>query len=245
MDVDEGGAVSPSQPSDELPSKGGADDNNVYHLAHKLSAFHEPLGHQISQQQAIHSQTYRRGRDRPWLDQLTTELPDAEGVAETRGEDIGTLQARISNAHAIVESQSAELANIRTLLPKPDTVVDIDVIKFVGRLNAEIFQAAALLAEACSSVKVRPLQGVDNRTASTRFMEMFGSKFVDLVQNVPHENNPAVLRIAFQGCIVVFADWISAAWSFQADPAPQFFGELYRNVWLDGMWFQSIKYFNI
>ena len=64
---------------------------------------------------------------------------------------------------------------------------------------------------------------------------MFGTKFVDLVQNVPHENNPAVLRIAFQACTVVFADWISAAWHFQADPAPQFFGEVYRNVWLDGM----------
>jgi hypothetical protein len=180
-------------------------------------------------------------------DQLATELTEAKGVAVTRGEDIEALQARISSALSTVESQSTDLANIRTLLPKPDTVVDTDVIKLVGRLNAEIFQAAALLAEACSSVKVRPLQDVDNRTATTRVREMFGPKFVDLVQNVPHENNPAVLRIAFQACIVVFADWISAAWHFQADPAPQFFGEVYRNIWLDGMWLQlqSIERFNI
>jgi hypothetical protein len=191
------------------------------------------------------SDNFRSRPDR--ADQLAAELTEAKGVAATRGKDVGALQARISSALSTVESQSADLANIRTLLPRPDTVVDTDVIKLVGRLNAEIFQAAALLAEACSSVKVRPLQDVDNRTATTRVKEMFGPKFVDLVQNVPHENNPAVLRIAFQACIVVFADWISAAWHFQADPAPQFFGEVYRNIWLDGMWLQlqSIECFNI
>ena len=166
---------------------------------------------------------------------LMTELNEVKGVVATREKDLETLEARLKNASSTVESQSADLANIRTLLPKPDTAVETDVIKLVGRLNAEIFQAAALLAEACSSVKVRPHQDIDNRTASTRVKEMFGPKFVDLVQNVPHENNPAVLRITFQACIVVFADWISAAWHFQTNPAPQFFGEVYRNVWLDGM----------
>lgn len=165
---------------------------------------------------------------------LTAELAEVKGVAATREKDVGALRAHLNGALSTVESQSAELANIRTQLPRPDTVVDTDAIKLVGRLNSEIFQAAALLAEACSSVKTRPLQDIDNRTASTRVKEMFGTKFVDLVQNVPHENNPAVLRIAFQACIVVFADWISAAWHFQADPSPQFFGEVYRNVWLDG-----------
>jgi len=165
---------------------------------------------------------------------LMAELTEAKGVAATREKDIETLQSRLTSALSAVESQSADLANTRTLLPKPDTAVDTDAIKLVGRLNAEIFQAAALLAEACSSVKGRPLQGTDNRTASTRVKEMFSAKFVDVVQSVPHENNPAVLRIAFQACIVVFADWISAAWHFQEDPAPQFFGEVHRNVWLDG-----------
>jgi len=167
-------------------------------------------------------------------DLLMAELTEAKSVAATREKDIEVLQSRPTSAHSAVESQSADLANTRTLLPKPDAAVDTDAIKLVGRLNAEIFQAAALLAEACSSVKGQPLQGIDNRTASTRVKEMFSAKFVDVVQNVPHENNPAVLRIAFQACIVVFADWISAAWHFQADPAPQFFGEVYRNVWLDG-----------
>ena len=167
-------------------------------------------------------------------DSLTAELTETKGIATTREKDIEVLQSRLDSALSTVESQSVDLANVPTFLPKPDAAVDTDAIKLVGRLNAEIFQAAALLAEACSSVQSRPLQDADNRTASTRVNEMFGSKFVDLVQNVPHENNPAVLRIAFQACIVVFADWISATWHFQADPAPQFFGEVYRNIWLDG-----------
>ena len=169
-------------------------------------------------------------------DLLKAELTEARGVAAAHGKDLEAVQAHLSSTLSTVESQSMDLANVRTLLPKPDAVADTDAIKLVGRLNAEIFQTAALLAEACSSVKGRPLQDIDNQTATTRVKEMFGSKFVDLVQNVPHENNPAVLRIAFQACIVVFADWISAAWHFQADPAPQFFGEVYRNVWLDGAW---------
>jgi hypothetical protein len=167
---------------------------------------------------------------------LAAELAEANGISATREKDIETLRARLNGTLSTVESQSVELANIRTHLPTPDTVVDTDAIKLVGRLNSEIFQAAALLAEACSSVKTRPLPDADNHAASTRVKEMFGTKFVDLVQNVPHENNPAVLRIAFQACIVVFADWIGAAWHFQAEPSPQFFGEVYRNVWLDGTW---------
>lgn len=165
---------------------------------------------------------------------LVTELAEVKDLAATREKDIEALRARLNGALSTVESQSADLANMRTFLPKPDSVVDTDAIKLVSRLNAEIFQAAALLAEACSSVKTRPLPDIDNHTATTRVKEMFGTKFVDLVKNVPHENNPAVLRIAFQACTVVFSDWISAAWHFQADPAPQFFGEVYRNVWLDG-----------
>ena len=165
---------------------------------------------------------------------LTAELAEARDVVAARENDVEALRSRLNTALSTVESQSADLSDIRPLLPRPDTIVDTDAIKLVGRLNAEIFQTAALLAEACSSVKGRPLQDIDNHTATTRIKEMFGPKFVDLVQNVPHENNPAVLRIAFQACTVVFADWISAAWHFQADPAPQFFGEVYRNVWLDG-----------
>ena len=165
---------------------------------------------------------------------LAAELTEAKGVTAARERDIEALRARLNATLSTLESQSVELTNVRTLLPKPDAVMDTDAIKLVGRLNAEIFQAAALLAEACSSVKNRPLQEIDNRTASTRVKETFGTKFVDLIQNVPHENNPAVLRIAFQACIVVYADWISAAWHFQGDPAPQFFGEVYRNVWFDG-----------
>lgn len=167
-------------------------------------------------------------------DLLMAELNEVKGVVATREKDLETLQTRLSSTISTVESQSADLANIRTHLPEPDTVADTDAIKLVGRLNAEIFQAAALLAEACSSVKTRPLQDIDNRAATTRLKEMFGPKFVNLIQSVPHENNPAVLRIAFQACIVVFADWMSAAWHFQTDPAPQFFGDVYRNVWLDG-----------
>lgn len=164
---------------------------------------------------------------------LTTELTEVRGVVAMREKDTEALRTRLNGALSTVESQSVDLADIRTLLPKPDTAVDTDAIKLVGRLNAEIFQAAALLAEACSSVKTRPLQDIDNHAAGTRVKEMFGDKFVDLVQHVPHENNPAVLRIAFQACIVVFADWISAAWHFQPDPSPQFFGEVYRNIWVD------------
>ena len=167
-------------------------------------------------------------------DSLTIELAEAKSLTATHENDVGALQSRLNGALSTVEAQSADLAEMRPLLPRPDTVADTDAIKLVGRLNAEIFQAAALLAEACSSVKVRPSQDIDNHAASTRIKEMFGPKFVDLIQNVPHENNPAVLRITFQACFVVFADWISAAWHFQSDPAPQFFGEVYRNVWLDG-----------
>jgi hypothetical protein len=163
------------------------------------------------------------------------ELAEAKGIVTARESDI---QSRFNSALSTVESQSADLASMHTLLPRPDTVVDTDAIKLVGRLNAEILQAAALFAEACSSVRGRPLQDNDNCAASTRVREMFGAKFVDLVQDVPHGNNPAVLCIVFQVCIVVFADWIGTAWRFQTDLASEFFGEVYRNVWFDGAWFE-------
>ena len=168
------------------------------------------------------------------VDSLTIEPAEAKSLTATRKNDIGALQSRLNGALSTVEAQSADLAEMHPLLPRPNTIADTDAIKLVGRLNAEIFQAAALLAKACSSVKVRPSQDIDNHAASTHIKEMFGPKFVDLIQNVPHENNPAVLCITFQACFVVFVDWISAAWHFQSDPAPQFFGEVYRNIWLDG-----------
>jgi len=114
----------------------------------------------------------------------------------------------------------------------PDPVSDIDAVKLVSALNAEIFQTASLLAESFGTIKSRALEGIDNRSACGRVHQMFGPRLVELLRTIPHDENPVLLRVAFQACMVVFSDWISAAWHFQMDPAPQFFGEVYRNVWI-------------
>jgi len=62
-------------------------------------------------------------------DSLVDELAEAKEVAATREGEIGALQSRLDSALSTVESQSVDLANMRTLLPKPNTFEDTDAIK--------------------------------------------------------------------------------------------------------------------
>jgi hypothetical protein len=150
---------------------------------------------------------------------------------------IDSLQKRINSTSSVLEARTAELKAMQSVFGEPDAISDFDAVKLVSALNAEIYQTAALLAESFGSVACHVLDGLDNRAATSRVRQMFGPRLVDLLKTVPHEENPFMLRVSFQACMVVFSDWIGAAWHFQSDsagPAPQFFGEVYRNVWISG-----------
>lgn len=163
------------------------------------------------------------------------QLKKAQAAVDDRNHTIDNLQKRLSTSMSLLDVRTAELQGIRkTVSPPLDIVTDVDAVKLVTALNAEIFQTASLLADSFCSITSRALEGIDNRSACARVRQMFGPRLVELLHSIPHDENPVLLRVAFQACMVVFSDWISAAWHYQMEPAPQFFGEVYRNVWLSG-----------
>lgn len=163
------------------------------------------------------------------------QLKKAQAVAEDRNRTIEALQKRLSSTMSLLDARTTEIQGMRDIFGPPDSISDVDAVKLVSALNAEIFQTASLLADSFGTIKSRALEGIDNRSACGRVRQMFGPRLVELLRSVPHDENPILLRVAFQACMVVFSDWISAAWHFQMEPAPQFFGEVYRNVWISGM----------
>lgn len=163
------------------------------------------------------------------------QLKKTQAVVDDRNHSIDNLQKRLNTSTSLLDVRTVELQGIRkTLGPQSDSVTDLDAVKLVTALNAEIFQTAAILAESFGSITSRALEGIDNRSACGRVRQMFGPRLVELLRSVPHDENPVLLRVASQACMVVFSDWISAAWHYQMEPAPQFFGEVYRNVWISG-----------
>jgi hypothetical protein len=165
---------------------------------------------------------------------LEAQLTKAQTAFDERGRTVESLENHLKATQSSLESRATELQGLKSIFGEPDVITDVDAVKLVSALNAEIFQTGALLAESFGSVAPRALEGLDNRTACGRVRQMFGQRLVDLLKSVRHDENPVLLRVAFQACMVVFSDWISAAWHFQSEPAPQFFGEVYRNVWLSG-----------
>ena len=81
-----------------------------------------------------------------WAESLMAELAEARDAVAARENDIEPPWSRLNNA-----------PSTRVPVPRPDNVSDTDAIKLVGRLNAETFQSAALLAEAG-----RPLKDIDS-----------------------------------------------------------------------------------
>ena len=109
---------------------------------------------------------------------------------------------------------------------KQDLVSDQEVVKMLEELNSEIFEASAYMAD--SFTFPRDLEMSDEvREARVRATQMLGPTMVLNLTSVRHDEDPLIVQIACQACMVECCRRIIASWCVDGSIAEEFLPELY------------------
>jgi predicted nucleic acid-binding Zn-ribbon protein len=147
------------------------------------------------------------------------------------------LLKKESSRMTIQNSQVLTILGVRTLeheeahafATRSDLASDAEVIKMLEELNAEIFETAAYMADSFT-FSLKPTKTDEVREAYSRAHKMLGSAMVLSLTSVRHDEDPLIVQIACQACMVECCRRIIASWCFDGSKAEEVLPDLYSRI---------------
>jgi hypothetical protein len=176
------------------------------------------------------------------VDSLRRELARSQEQGDmlkeqSRGLEKGNLL--LKNDSALIKTQNSQILamlGVRSLeqqgsnaLAKPDLVSDSEVVKMLETLNSEIFEAAAYIADSFV-YEPKSFDTNEAKEACTRTNKILGPMMVQNLTSMRHDEDPLVVQIACQACMVECCRRIIASWCFDGSKVEQFLPELYSRI---------------
>jgi len=96
-------------------------------------------------------------------------------------------------------------------------------------VNSEIFEAAAYIADSFA-FDSKSLDTNEVKEACTRTSKILGPVMVQNLTSMRHDEDPVVVQIACQACMVECSRRIIASWCFDGSKVEQFLPELYIRI---------------
>jgi hypothetical protein len=190
------------------------------------------------------------GAAKEQIDQLVPETRSLkENLAQTQESNVvleeqsRSLKKEIlllreeSSRLAMQNSQVLAMLGVRTLereeahafAAKPDLVSDAVVLKMLEELNAEIFETAAYMADSFT-FSIKQTKTDDMRDAYSRATKMLGSAMVLSLTSVRHDDDPLIVQIACQACMVECCRRIISSWCFDGSKAEEALPDIYSRI---------------
>lgn len=175
------------------------------------------------------------------------KICDLEGKIRVQDEDIRNLKQRLriseeqhSQTTKLLDDRTAELKGAQAFLTTADRYSGADIIKMAESLNAEIFQASALMAEMLVDAPV--MEDSDQERQSIQKYKEFldesrrliGSQLFDhlIIKSSGIRVDPFPLQLAFQA---LFTWWcVYEASHFCEGPAGQSLKQIYKRIYESG-----------
>ena len=152
--------------------------------------------------------------------QIRDKWTEACGEAEANARKLQQLQSEHASAMKRLDSQGNLLASrtresivAQQFLTTEDSVPGVDVIQMVKKLNSDILQCAAHLADTLpKTARIEPTDSEDVDVAYTRVWEL-GPGIFELLNSQHHKDDPSVtLQIAFQTCFIHSCACVIGSW---------------------------------
>jgi len=140
-------------------------------------------------------------------------------------EELAHLKEKHAQTLQLLEARTAELKGAEAFLTKADVLSGADVISLLNTLNSEMYQTAAMVAEAFEfrAKDGRVGEGRTDEEAATMeevYMsagEIVGARMLGLLRTSEHREDPTIVQVAFQAGMAAYANWIVTSWDFE-DP---------------------------
>jgi len=162
-------------------------------------------------------------------DVLEEQLRGLKNENQVLKDESQRITAQNSQVLAMLGVRSLERGEAHAFATKPDLVSDTEVVKMLEKLNAEIFEAAAYMAD--SFVFARKSTKTDEvKEAYSRTSKMVGSKMVLCLTSVQHGEDPLIVQIACQACMVECSRRIISSWCFDGSTTEDVLPDLYGRI---------------
>lgn len=143
---------------------------------------------------------------------------------------------------SLLKDRTFELKGAQSFLTTADTSSGADVISMLQRLNSEILQSSAYMAEAMVDAFSFQAGGVRDETACGIVAESCGKSLAHFLATKTHKNDPLLIQITFQSCLVKFLEFVICSWKLpNSDDTNSIFTKTYERIRFGGEFSQYIS----
>ncbi|KAG5636040.1 hypothetical protein H0H81_009313 [Sphagnurus paluster] len=162
---------------------------------------------------------------RKHAEELEEQLDVRTREAREHKEELTRLNDRHTQTLQLLEARTLELRGAEAFLTKADALSGADVIGLLNTLNSEIYQTAAIIAEAFEFKTKAEREGKQRIEEEEEIMdevyvsagEIVGERMLELLKSSEHGDDPTLIQIAFQASMAAYSNWICTSWDLD-DP---------------------------
>lgn len=157
-------------------------------------------------------------------------------------EESSTLKKEFNQLVTLLEDRTSELKGAQSFLTTADAFSGVEVTSTLQRLNAEVLQSTAFMAESMVELFFHETTPQVSKTdeqlaACKRASAAIGGVVVHFLGTKKHGDDPILIQIAFQAYLTYRLRWIACAWIIGGDENHnEFIDAIYQSVHEKGEW---------
>lgn len=198
---------------------------------------HDELRKQKSENQKLRQEMEHLKGSTNMSRSLEAKLQETESaLASTRQAlDAATNQLKAmsdqkAQLHTLLNDRTFELKGAQSFLTTADASSGADVISMLQRLNAEVLQSAAYMAESMVDTFSFESGGVRNENSYAVVTGLFGQSLAHYLATKKHKDDPLLIQITFQSCFVQFLELVICSWTLPGDDANRVLAGTYERI---------------
>jgi hypothetical protein len=158
-------------------------------------------------------------------DQMARQVHDLQSKLEY-------VQTQYHQNLHLLRGKTSDLEGLKGFLTTNDVYSDTDVIAMVERLNSEILQASAFMADSFAEYMGTQSDARlgDDAGARASVVKGLGEKMVHLLQTTAHVEDPTLIQIALQATMVNRAEEALSSWLLENPQIGQFLAAVFQRI---------------
>jgi hypothetical protein len=140
------------------------------------------------------------------------------------------MEMEHSLTRTLLEARILELKGAQSFLTTADALSEAEVSSMVDALNAEIFQAAASMADSFEFEIVKGDAGEALTTTRRKTEEVLGPRMLKLLSSLCHREDLLVVQIALQAWVTKFGRQVITVWHSDVLKEQSFLEKVYSQT---------------
>ena len=149
-------------------------------------------------------------------------------------DESSSLRKEYTQIMALLDDRTSELKGAQSFLTTADSFSGTEVLSTLQRLNAEVLQNTAFMAEFMieAFISEKTASKTEEQVAGAkRASGVIGRSIAHFLGAKKHDDDPILVQIAFQAYMAYVLQWISRAWMIGGDEAQnRFVDSIYEKV---------------